>query len=151
MRATHAILLVGIAGLVLALATARVQTTQASVQVRDGVVIHVSHGRDDPQRAVMALDMASAMSGDHDVILYFDLKGIDLTLKDAPDLNYSGSTMSSKAELAALREKGVPMMACPGCLRAAGKNADDLAPGMRIADKNSFFSFTRGRILTLDY
>jgi hypothetical protein len=38
-----------------------------------------------------------------------------------------------------------------GCLKAAGKTADDLAPGVQIADKDKFFSFTRGRILTLDY
>jgi hypothetical protein len=42
-------------------------------------------------------------------------------------------------------------MACPGCLKAAGKTAADLAPGIQVADKAAFFGFTKGRILTLDY
>jgi hypothetical protein len=42
-------------------------------------------------------------------------------------------------------------MACPGCLKAAGKTEEDLADGVQIADKAKFFSFTKGRILTLDY
>ncbi|TVS10562.1 MAG: hypothetical protein EA424_25190 [Planctomycetaceae bacterium] len=44
-----------------------------------------------------------------------------------------------------------PWSFCPGCLKAAGKTAADLAPGVEIADKDRFFSFTKGRILTLDY
>jgi hypothetical protein len=42
-------------------------------------------------------------------------------------------------------------MACPGCLKAAGKNADDLMPGVEVADKKGFSSFTKGRILSLGY
>jgi hypothetical protein len=42
-------------------------------------------------------------------------------------------------------------MACPGCLKAAGKTPADLAAGVRVADKAEFLSFTSGRILTLDY
>lgn len=45
----------------------------------------------------------------------------------------------------------VTLMACPGCLKAAGKSVGDLAPGVKVAEKEAFFSFTRGRILTLDY
>jgi hypothetical protein len=42
-------------------------------------------------------------------------------------------------------------MACPGCLRVAGKTENDLMEGVKIADKNKFFNFTSGRILTIDY
>jgi len=42
-------------------------------------------------------------------------------------------------------------MACPGCLKAAGKTGDDLTAGVQIADKARFFTFTKGRILILDY
>jgi len=42
-------------------------------------------------------------------------------------------------------------MACPGCLKVAGKTKKDLAEGVQVADKSVFFSFTKGRILTLDY
>ena len=151
MKAMHALIAVGVVALILAMASVGAQNTPNPAVVRDGVVIHISHGRDSSQQAVMGLNMAVMMSDDHDVLVYFDIKGIDLALKDAPDLSYSSAAPSSKTELMALREKGVPMMVCPGCLKAAGKSADDLAPGMRLADKNSFFTFTKGRILTLDY
>jgi hypothetical protein len=42
-------------------------------------------------------------------------------------------------------------MACPGCLQAIGKTPQDLAPGVQASDRSKFFTFTRGRILTLDY
>lgn len=117
---------------------------------KDGVFIHLSQGQNDPHRVLMALNMANLMSDDHPVLVYFDIKGIEVVLKDAKDLTFA-QFPSSKSQLAKLREKGVLMMACPGCLKAAGKSADDLAPGIQIADKAKFFSFAAGRILTLDY
>jgi predicted peroxiredoxin len=117
---------------------------------RDGVFIHIASGAGDAHRVLMALNMASIMSADHDVAVYFDIKGIEVVLKDAKDLQYA-QFPPLKAQLASLREKGVPLMACPGCMKAAGKTEADLAPGVQIADKAKFFSFTKGRILTLDY
>jgi predicted peroxiredoxin len=119
-------------------------------QPRDGVFIHISHGGDDPHRVLMALSMASIMSEDRDVLIYFDVKGIEVVLKNGDDLSYSHFP-SSKTQLAALPKKGVILMACPGCLKAADKTAADLAPGVQIADKDRFFSFTKGRILSLGY
>jgi len=119
-------------------------------QVRDGVFIHISHGKDDPHRVLMALNMAKIMADDHDVLVYFDIKGVEVVLKDAENLTYSHFP-GSREQLSTLPQKGVILMACPGCLKAAGKSAKDLAPGIRVADKQTFFSFTKGRILTLDY
>jgi predicted peroxiredoxin len=117
---------------------------------RDGVFIHVSHGKDDPHRLLMALSMANMMADDHDVAVYFDIKAVDVVLQDAPDVSYAHFKPSG-AQLADLKQKGVPLMACPGCLKAAGKSTADLAPGILVAEKARFFSFTKGRILTLDY
>lgn len=117
---------------------------------RDGVFIHISHGMDEPHRVCMALNMANMMAEDHDVLVYFDIKGIDVVLKDAKDLVYS-QFPSSKTQIAALIKKGVVLMACPGCLKAAGKTPADLAAGVGIADKKTFFSFTKGRIFPIDY
>ena len=119
-------------------------------EVRDGVFIHVSHGADDPHRVLMALNMASMMSEDHDVLVYFDIEAVDVVVKDAEDLTYAHFP-SSKEQLQKLARSGVTLMACPGCLKAAGKTPDDLADGIQVADKDRFFSFTKGRILNLDY
>ncbi|MCG6921569.1 MAG: DsrE family protein [Acidobacteria bacterium] len=116
----------------------------------DGVFIHISHGKDDPHRLLMALSMAVMMSEDHDVLVYFDITGIDAVLKDSVDVSYSHFP-TSKTQLAEIQRRGVTVMACPGCLKAAGRTKDDLADGVQIANKAAFFSFTKGRILTLDY
>jgi predicted peroxiredoxin len=117
---------------------------------RDGAFIHISHGPEDAHRVLMALTMAELMAADHDVLVYLDIQGIEVVLKDAPDLEFSHFP-SSHTQLARLLELGVPIFACPGCLKAAGKSSDDLAAGIQVADKGAFFNFTKGRILTLDY
>jgi predicted peroxiredoxin len=117
---------------------------------RDGVLIHLTCGAADPHRVLMALNMANLMSADHDVLVYFDIKAIEVVLKSAEDLKYA-QFPTLKSQLSALREKGVTLMACPGCLKAAGKTGEDLAAGVQVAEKTKFFSFTKGRILTLDY
>jgi len=58
---------------------------------------------------------------------------------------------SSKTTLKNLTGKGIPILACPGCMKAAGKTASDLMQGIQVANKDAFFDFTKGRILTLDY
>lgn len=133
-----------VAALMLAAATTR------AAETRDGVFIHLTHGPEDPHRVAMALSMAAMMAADHPVLVYFDIKGIEVVLKSSPDIQYAHFTSSKKA-LADLVKRGVTLMACPGCLKAAGKSASDLAPGVQVADKAKFFSFTSGRILSLDY
>lgn len=117
---------------------------------RDGVFIHISHGPEDAHRLLMALNMAAMMAADHPVLVYFDIKAVEAVVKDARDVRYAHFP-SLKTQLAELAKKGVTLMACPGCLKAAGKSPADLAPGVQVADKAKFFSFTSGRILTLDY
>lgn len=124
--------------------------TSGAQETRDGVFIHITHGIDDPHQVLMALRMANIMSEDHDVLVYFDIKGIEVVLKEAKNLTYSHFA-SSQEQLASLSNKGVTLMACPGCLKAAEKTKDDLASGIQVADNKAFFSFTKGRILTLDY
>jgi predicted peroxiredoxin len=135
-----------LAGMVVAVAAEE----SAAESVRDGAFIHISHGKDDPHRLLMALNMAKIMADDHDVLVYFDINGVNAVLKDSEDIVFSHFP-SSKDSLAALKANNVVLMACPGCLKAAGKTKEDLAEGIRIADKKVFFSFTKGRILTLDY
>ncbi|MBN2320547.1 MAG: DsrE family protein [Acidobacteria bacterium] len=125
--------------------------TQApETAAQDGAFIHITAGIDNPHRVAMALQMAAIMSEDRDVLVYFDIKGVEVALKDSPDITYA-QFPGSKAQLAALAEKGITIAACPGCLKAAGKTESDLAEGITVAEKSSFFNFTEGRILTLDY
>lgn len=132
------------------LALAALALAPAAAESRDGVFIHVSHGPEDPHRLLMALNLANMMAVDHPVLVYFDIQAVHAVLKDAKDVQFAHFP-SLKTQLAELVKKGVTLMACPNCLKAAGKSSADLAPGIRVADKAKFFGFTSGRIISLDY
>jgi predicted peroxiredoxin len=117
---------------------------------KDGVFIHIKSGPEDTHSVMMALRMATIMTEDKDVLVYFDVKGIDVVLADGPNLKMAPFG-ESKQVLASLVAKGATVMACPGCLQVAGKTPDDLMEGIQVANKAAFFEFTEGRILTLDY
>lgn len=117
---------------------------------RDGVFLHISSGYDNPHRVLMALKMAELMSDSKDVLIYFDIRGIEVVLKNSEDLTFSHFP-SSHSQIKKLLERNITIMACPGCLKAAGKTREDLMEGVQVADKEAFFNFTKGRILTLDY
>lgn len=117
----------------------------------DGMFIHLSHGPEDPHRVLMALRMAEIMSEEKDVLVYFDIKAVHVVLKDSENITMEGDFPESHKQLKALIEKGVELQVCPGCLKAAGKSPEDVMEGVNLADKEKFFSFTEGRILSISY
>jgi len=150
-RSTRTLLLVISIGVVLGCAQAELPAETSPAELpRDGVFIHISHGPEDAHRVLMALKMAELMAADRDVLVYLDIHGIEVVLADAPDIEFSHFP-SSHTQIARLLELGVPLYACPGCLKAADKEPGDLAAGIQVAEKDAFFNFTKGRILTLDY
>lgn len=118
--------------------------------VSDGVFIHLSHGSEDPQRVLMALNMAKMMSDDKAVLLYLDIKGVFVVLNDAPNIQFKAFP-SSHQLLGELKEKGVQVIVCPGCLKAAEKSPEDVQDWVKIATKEKFFDFCDGRIISIDY
>jgi len=125
------------------------EETETTIEnVKDGMFIHVTS--EDPHRVLMAMNMADMVSGDHDVVMYFDIDGVNVLVKDAEDLEYAHFP-SSHTLIGKLAGKNIKIMACPGCLKAAGYTPDDLMEGVLVANKETFFNFTKGRILTLDY
>ena len=117
---------------------------------KDGIFIHLSHGPEDPQRVLMALNMAKMMSDDKAVLLYIDIKGVYTVLKDAPDIKFKAFP-SSLELLNELKEKGVEVIVCPGCLKAAEKTPEDVMDWVKIATKERFFDFCDGKIISIDY
>jgi predicted peroxiredoxin len=116
----------------------------------DGVLVHVTAGPENPHRLLMALQMAAIMSKDRPVAVYMDIDAVKAVAKGGPDLEMEPFP-SAFTQLAVLSERDVPVMACPGCLAVAGIPPDSLMDGIMVADKEKFFSFTDGRIVTLDY
>jgi predicted peroxiredoxin len=117
---------------------------------KDGVLVHVSSGPDNPHRVLMALQMASKMSEDKAVAVYLDIEAVRLFVKGASDIEMEPFP-SAFTQLSTLAEKGIAVMACPGCLAVAGISPDSLMDGVIVAEKERFFDFADGRIITLDY
>ncbi len=142
--------LVGIGALIGVVAIGLVRETQAVAagSARDGVFIHIAD--DDAHAILMGLKMAQIMCEDKDVLVYVDVEAIPAVLKGSQDLKKAPFD-SSHTAIRKLLDSGVTIMACPGCLKAAGKTADQLMPGIKVANKDAFFNFTKGRILSLDY
>lgn len=117
---------------------------------RDGVFIHITQCYDDPHRVLMPLKMALMMSDDKDVIVYLDIHAVQFLAKDAKDINFADFE-SAHTYIRKLSEKGVGVYACPTCMKIAGITPEDLIEGVKVAQKDKFFNFTKGRIITLDY
>jgi predicted peroxiredoxin len=124
--------------------------TDAGVTVRDGVFIHITECYDDPHRVLMPLKMATMMAADKDVLVYMDIHSVHLLVKDAKDIEYADFE-SAHTLIKKLLEMNVGVYACPTCLKIAGYEPGDLMDGIQVAQKDRFFDFTKGRIITLDY
>lgn len=125
-------------------------TVNSTTQGRDGVLVHISSGPEDAHRAMMALNMAVMMSEKHPVLVYCDIEAVRLLTTDAASIVMEPFG-SSHEMLDTLAARGVTVMACRGCMKKAGLNAEALRPGVRLGERDAFFDFTDGRIVTLDY
>jgi predicted peroxiredoxin len=126
------------------------ENAAAATPARDGVFIHITAGYDDPHRALMPLKMATIMATDKDVLVYLDIHAVELVKKDAKDLSFA-EFESARTYIKKLIELNVGVYACPTCMKVAGMEPGDLMDGVQVAQKDKFFSFTKGRILALDY
>lgn len=117
---------------------------------KDGVLVHIKSGPAQAHALVMGLRMAQLMAETQPVLVYCDVDGIQAVLAGTPAVKVEPMGSSDQI-LADLLKRGVPVYACPGCMAAAGKTEADLVPGVKMAKKEAFFGFTRGRIVTLDY
>ena len=134
------------------LMTSCVKTTieDSSEPERDGVFIHISEGYEDAHRALMPLKMATIMADDKDVLIYMDIDAVHLLAKGSEDLEHEGFE-SAQTYIKQLLDMEVGIYACPSCMAVAGIEAGDLMEGIQTAQKERFFNFTKGRIVTLDY
>ena len=121
-----------------------------SKALTDGAFIHISKGSADTHDVLMALMLADKFSTSNDVLVFFNKEGIEMVTRDAPNLEMEPFDPSDEI-FARLVELDVTILACPACMKVAGMEEKDLREGVQMAEKEQFFDFTEGRILTLDY
>ncbi|MBN1596818.1 MAG: DsrE family protein [Bacteroidales bacterium] len=118
--------------------------------VTDGIFIHITESYNNPHKVLMALKMADIMSVDKDVLVYIDILGAEWVINGSKDITHN-EFESAHTYLRRLIEKRVGIYVCPTCLKAAGFSDADLIEGLQIANKERFFDFTDGKIITIDY
>ena len=94
--------------------------------------------------------MADIMATDKDILIYMDIDAVKLLTQDAEDIAYAHFTPLHES-LQKLLDMGVAIFACPGCMRAHGLSPEELREGIQVAQKDKFFNFTRGNIVSLSY
>jgi predicted peroxiredoxin len=140
-----------VAGLLfLAGSCANVSEQEGKTVEKDGVFIHITESYGDAHRVLMPLKMAVMMAEDKDVIVYLDIHAVEFLVKGAEDISHEGFE-SAHTYIQALVEKNVGVYACPACMQVAGLDPVNLLEGVQTAQKDKFFDFTKGRIITLDY
>jgi predicted peroxiredoxin len=124
---------------------------QSQSNDKDGVFIHITHGAEGAHYLLMGLQMAVTMAEDgKDVLVYCDIDAVKVLPKSAEPIRFE-QFKSSDELLNRLSELKVQVLACPTCMEIAHIDSTDLRPGVSVASKDLFFSFTQGRILSLDY
>ena len=116
----------------------------------DGVFIHISKGADNAHEVLMGLMLADKFSTSNDVLVFFDIDGIEMVVDGAPNLEMDPFDNSDEI-FRRLVDRDVTILACPACMEVSGYSSNDLRDGVRLAEKEKFLDFTEGRILTIDY
>jgi predicted peroxiredoxin len=131
--------------------TRNANTSVSSVDtVRDGVFIHITESYNDPHRVLMPLKMGNMMAKDKDVLVYLDIHAVELVTKSSKDMQFADFDPLKKL-LQDLIDKKVGIYVCPTCMKIANIKPEALIEGVQLAQKDKFFNFTKGRIITLDY
>jgi predicted peroxiredoxin len=83
-------------------------------------------------------------------LIYLDIDAVKLVTNEAEDVVFEHFTPLKEA-IPSLIEKGVEIHACPGCMKVAGIEESQLMEGVKVAQKDRFFNFTDGHIVSLSY
>lgn len=118
--------------------------------IKEGMFIHITESYGDAHRVLMPLKMATMLAKDKDVLIYMDIHAVELLVKGSKDLSFADFE-TAHTYIKKLLEMKVGIYACPTCLKIAGFKPEDLMEGIQLANKDRFFDFTQGRIITLDY
>lgn len=126
------------------------KNSAVSDSVKDGIFIHITESYNDPHRVLMPLKMATIMAKDKDVLIYLDIHAVELVTKTSKDLEFADFAPLKKL-LQDLIDAKVGIYACPTCMKISNIKPEDLIDGVKVAEKDKFFNFTKGKIITLDY
>lgn len=121
-----------------------------TAQNKNGFLVHLSSG-DSQFKIIKALQIAENMNKNGNaVLLYFDTDATYLTLEETEDFIFL--EQSYKTLLDRLITSEVDVRVCKGNLmKGLGKTEKDLISGVKLGEPDMFFTFTEGKVISLDY
>ena len=122
-----------------------------NIPFREGVVIHLTKGPNNPDIVIIAMNLAIVMSEKQNVIVYLDCDGVKSFFSDSPDMNYGyyQSTLVAVRNLSVM--DNVKILASKTSLRAASKSAENLIKGITAINDEELADLIKGNFFTIDY
>lgn len=118
---------------------------------KDGIFIHICSGYNNPEKVLTALNLALGLSEINNVELFFDLDAVELLKKTSENIELQ-NFLSLHESLDSIIKNNIPIIVNTRSIKYSGIEQDQLIEGVTmIDDKKILFSFTKGRIISLNY
>ena len=137
----------------LLLASNAVTTIAAEDDANKGnFVINLTSGLDDPHSATMAFQLAGhALDDGRHVVIFCNVRGVVLAMKDLPDNVAFNSNHPLKPMLAGLVQRGAELIVCPHCMKSMSVEEGDLIEGAKVATRELLFSRLDSNTVVFSY
>lgn len=106
-----------------------------------GFLINNAFGKDDLEKASVALVVGNAAAGRGEARIFLTTGGVDLALKGGINGDQAKGYPPLKELIAGYQEKGGKLWVCKACADAKGITEDDLIPGAEIAGAGHTMGF----------
>lgn len=118
---------------------------------RPVVVLNVTRGLEDIKAGSMALLLAGhALDDGRQVIVFLNVHGVKLADRDL-SATLASHDKPVKQLLGDLIDRGVTVLVCPACMKAADMTAADLVPGARTASRQALFGPLDDQAIVFSY
>ena len=116
------------------------------------LLIHCTHGREDPERATLAFIVGNvAASADQDVVLLLTIDGVWLATRGYADAIHQEGFPALSEVIASFRTNGGQIWACGTCAKPRGITESQLIEGAKIVTAANVVERLVGGATSLDF
>jgi len=116
------------------------------------LLVHCTHGREDPERATLAFVVGNvAASADQDVVVLLTIDGVWLATQGYADDIHKEGFQPLRDVIQSFRSNGGQIWACGSCTTPRGITPDRLIEGARIVTAANVVERLAGGSTTLDF
>lgn len=116
------------------------------------LLVHCTHGREDPERATLAFVVGNvAASADQDVVVLLTIDGVWLATQGYAEGIHKEGFQPLQDVIQAFRSNGGQIWACGSCTTPRGITADQLIEGAKIVTAANVVERLAGGSASLDF